>query len=104
LNVYFEKNSGESIKEKVENVKKIGGDIIRNSLPLILKGIVGKVIGDEAAAKMVSDFVENSTTALIDNYQKEKTTLEKFKNSIAEILKEIDARTEVNTLYFMRFF
>jgi predicted nucleotidyltransferase len=52
--------------------------------------MAGKVIGDEAAAKMVSDFVENSTTALIDNYQKEKTTLEKFKNSIAEILKEID--------------
>jgi hypothetical protein len=30
-------------------------------LPLILKGIVGKVIGDEAAAKMAGDFVENST-------------------------------------------
>jgi hypothetical protein len=28
---------------------------------------------------MAGDFVENSTTALIDNYQKEKTTLEKFK-------------------------
>jgi predicted nucleotidyltransferase len=36
-------------------------------LPLILKGMAGKVIGDETVAKMVSDFVENSTTALIDN-------------------------------------
>jgi hypothetical protein len=33
-------------------------------LPLILKGMAGKVIGDEAAAKMVSDFVENSTTSM----------------------------------------
>jgi predicted nucleotidyltransferase len=46
-----------------------------------LKGIVGKVIGDEAAAKMAGDFVENSTTALIDNYQKEKTTLALVKSS-----------------------
>jgi predicted nucleotidyltransferase len=46
------------------------------------ESVLGKVIGDEAAAKMAGDFVENSTTALIDNYQKEKTTLEKFKNSI----------------------
>jgi ABC-type Zn2+ transport system substrate-binding protein/surface adhesin len=52
--------------------------------------MAGKGIGDEAAAKMAGDFVENSTIALIDNYQKEKTTLEKFKNSIAKILKEID--------------
>jgi hypothetical protein len=30
-----------------------------------LKGIVGKVIGDEAAAKMAGDFVENSTTLIL---------------------------------------
>jgi hypothetical protein len=36
--------------------------------------MAGKVIGGEAAAKMAGDFVENSTIALIDNYQKEKTT------------------------------
>ena len=89
LKVYIEENHS-ALKNNFEDVKKTGSKIIRNSLPLILKGMAGKVIGDEAAAKMAGDFVENSTTALIDNYQKEKTTLEKFKNSIDEILKEID--------------
>ncbi|SHN93362.1 KAP family P-loop NTPase fold protein [bacterium endosymbiont of Bathymodiolus sp. 5 South] len=89
LKAYIEENHNE-LKNNFEDVKKTGGKIIRNSLPLILKGVAGKVIGDETVAKMVSDFVENSTTALIDNYQKEKTTLEKFKNSIAKILKKID--------------
>lgn len=89
LDAYIkEKNS--DLNDDFEKVKKIGGKIIKNVLPAAVKGMAGKVFGDEAVGQMTGDVLEKSATALIDNYQKEKETLAKFKESIAEILQEID--------------
>jgi predicted KAP-like P-loop ATPase len=73
LKAYIEENHNE-LKNNFEDVKKTGGKIIRNSLPLILKGVAGKIIWDETVAKKVNAFLKKSTTALIDKYQKEKKT------------------------------
>ncbi len=89
LNTYIKKHNS-NLQDKFKEAKKMGGKITRKALPAVLKGMVGKIVGDEAVAQVANAFIEESAIALIDNYQEEKETLEKFKNSIAEILKEID--------------
>lgn len=89
LDAYIKENNSD-LEGKFEKVKEIGGKIIKNVLPATLKGLAGKVIGDETVGQITGDILGESSTALIDNYQKEKETLVKFKESIAEILQEID--------------
>ncbi|SMN00813.1 Putative phage protein [uncultured Candidatus Thioglobus sp.] len=77
LDTYIEKNNS-NLKGKFEKV-------IKDVLVVTLKGMATKFIGDEGV-----NVLEKSATTLIGNYQKEKDTLAEFKESIAEILQEID--------------
>jgi predicted KAP-like P-loop ATPase len=90
LNTYIEENNDDKLKSDFEKVKKIGEKIIRNTLPAILKEMAVKLVGNEAVAQVAGNLAENSAATLIDNYQKEKTSLKEFKDAIAKILEKIN--------------
>ena len=86
LNIYIENLNQEETKEKFKKVKKIGDEIIKKSFPIIAKGLVAKVIGNDAA----SEISEMAAKTLINDYQTNKSDLKELKESIVKVLNEIN--------------
>ncbi|WP_201340810.1 hypothetical protein [Abyssogena phaseoliformis symbiont] len=78
----------------------MGGKIIRNSLPVVLKGRWKNLLEARLLLKLRTILQKILLTVLIDNYQEEKTTLEDFKNAIFEILKAIDKREQAFCYFY----
>ncbi len=87
LNIYIE--SLDKKQTKFKKVKKIGDEIIKKSLPIIAKGLVAKVIGNDAVSE-ISEISEIAAKTLINDYQANKSDLKELKESIAKVLEAIN--------------
>lgn len=94
LNTYIIENFSEAstIENKFDKTVKLGGKIIKRGFPAFIKGMTSGVLdidsGYEAAAGAIT---EESTKELIQQYSKEKELTSQFKDTIHELLSEIDA-------------
>lgn len=86
LNVYIERLNQKETDKKFEVVKENAVKVIKKSLPIAVKGLASKLIGNDAAAEISEVFTET----LIDDYKTNKNDLQKLKESIAEVLETIN--------------
>ncbi len=74
----------------VKKAKKLGGTIIKESIPLALKiGTAGALDLDKFTEKAFADFAEKVAREKIDGYQTYKRTLEDFKENLGNFASEI---------------
>jgi len=93
LNSYIEENFQEEseVKSKFETVKDTGSKIAKKALPAFLKGATaGLLDADKGFEEAIGALAEESTKKLIENYSKEKETIEQFKENLEDLLSKID--------------
>ena len=89
LDENFETNS--KIKDKFEKIKDLTGKVLKRSIPIALKGITGGLIDfDKGIKDAIGSIVESTSIELIEKYSQNKNITKEFKNSIQDLLSEID--------------
>lgn len=92
INNYIIKNScTHAVKSNFEKVKTIGSKIVKRTFPAFIKGLTSGLVdveaGYEAAVETLSEEV---VSEMIQNYNREKDTLEEFKDAMNLLIKEIN--------------
>lgn len=93
INQYISDNykTDNTAKEKFEEVKKIGGKILKRAIPVLLKTMTSGLvdINNNGLEEVIGAIAESSGKELIENYSKEKTITKEFKEAIQNLLQEI---------------
>lgn len=84
-------NQNLEIESKFDKVKDLTGKVLKRGVPSFLKGMTGGLLDiDKGFEEAIGSIVESTSKELIDNYSKNKEIVEQFKNSIQDLLSQID--------------
>jgi len=79
------------IVSKFDEVKKLFLKVLKRGLPAFINGVTGGVLdSDKGYESAISALSEEATKELIDNYSDHKELVQKFKEAIQVLLKNID--------------
>jgi len=79
------------IVSRFNDVKCLGGKVLKRGLPAFIKGATGGLLDiDKGFESAIGALSEEATKELIDNYSEDKKIVQKFKESIQELLENID--------------
>lgn len=82
-------------KELFEKAKSVGTTIARHAIPIALKlGTAGVLDMDAFTEKTLADFAGKLAQDKIDQYQADKLTIAKFKESLQDFVAELGSDTE----------
>ena len=81
------------ITTKFNKTKEFAIKVLKRGLPALIKGTTSGILDiDKAYESAISAMSEQVTSELIDNYSQDKLITKKFKESMKELLKEINSK------------
>jgi hypothetical protein len=87
-NLNYKDNIG--LNKSIAKIKKSAILITKKSIPLIINLATSGIIKiDENTEKQLSEFAETIAKEQIDNYDKQKLNIDKFKNNLSEAIQKI---------------
>ena len=87
---------GDAAKTKLlEKTKKIATSIAKKAIPSVIKTVtLGAIDASDEFEEIISDLVGDVSKNIVDEYTKNKSRIEEFKNNIQEILAHKDGSVE----------
>ncbi len=81
-------------KGNLDKLKNLGKNVLKSSLPFIIKTLIQYFVKIDAdkIKEVIEVLAENTVENLIEEYEGEKNIIEEFRETLGEILNEIDSK------------